>query len=228
MDAVTIDRLTPERRRQLTRDALVDAAGEVFARKGFHAASLEEIAETAGFTRGAIYSNFGSKEDLLLAVVDAFNQKVLGAFADDMDLGRGRTVEERSASAALLWRDLIRRDPNLTALNLEFMTYALRNPSFRRRLVELQRGHVARIAELIQREASAYGVRLKVAPDDLAEILNAATVGLTELASIDSEQAERYDRLAELLFTLIGDAIAEQDSAIAAPQRAKRKARPSA
>ena len=49
-----VERLTPERRRQLTRDALVAAAAEVFTAKGFHAASLDEIADAAGFTRGVV------------------------------------------------------------------------------------------------------------------------------------------------------------------------------
>jgi AcrR family transcriptional regulator len=205
MKAVPVDRLTPERRRELTRDALVDAATEVFARRGFHAASLEEIAELAGFTRGAIYSNFDSKEDLLLAVVDRYNQTLLAAFSGDLD--RDLSVEERTASAALLWRNLIREDPNVTALELEFRLYALRNPAFRARLVDLQRANVAGIADLIRREATNRGMRLKVEAQDLAELLNAATVGLTELASIDSEQADRYRRLVELFFGLIGDSM---------------------
>ena len=49
-----VERWTPERRRELTRTALIEAAAQVFARRGFYGASLDEIAETAGFTRGAI------------------------------------------------------------------------------------------------------------------------------------------------------------------------------
>ena len=65
---MAVQPLTPERRRELTKTALVEAAADVFAKRGFEGASLEEIAEAAGFSRGAIYSNFGSKEDLMLAV----------------------------------------------------------------------------------------------------------------------------------------------------------------
>src|SRR5437667_6166963 len=82
MESVPVERLTPERRRALTRTALVEAAAEVFARRGFHAASLDEIAETAGFTRGAIYSNFSGKEDLLLAVLDQYTDRQLEAFGE--------------------------------------------------------------------------------------------------------------------------------------------------
>jgi AcrR family transcriptional regulator len=205
--AMPVQRLTPERRRELTRTALVEAAAEVFARRGFDGASLEEIAEAAGFTRGAIYSNFGNKEDLLLAVVDRYNQTLFDAFSDRLD--EAQTIEEKTVSGATLWRDLIHRDPNLSALNLEFRLRALRDETFRERLLTLQKEHVHRIAQLIQRGTEGIGIKLTIAPQDLAEILNAATVGLSELAGIDREHAARYDQLVEMFFRLIGASIYE-------------------
>src|SRR4029450_2881746 len=62
--------LTPERRREMTRRALLDAAAAEFAAKGFHGASLDAVAKAAGFTKGAVYSNFENKADLFLAVLD--------------------------------------------------------------------------------------------------------------------------------------------------------------
>jgi len=201
--------LTPERRRELTRTALVEAAADIFARRGFDGSSLEEIAEAAGFSRGAIYSNFGSKEDLMLAVVERYNQTLVGAFSDTLERAADISQEEMTVSAAALWRDLIRRDPNLTALNLEFRLRALRNPAFRARFLLLLHENDKRIADLIAREAKTYGIRLKYEPADLAQILNAATVGMSELAGVDVEQAERYDRLVEIFFRMIGESIAE-------------------
>ena len=204
-----IERLTPERRRELTRSALVEAAADVFARRGFDGASLEEIAEIAGFTRGAIYSNFGSKEDLMLAVVERYNQSLVDSFSQSLAEGRDTSKEEMTVSAAALWRDIIRRDPNLSALNLEFRVRALRDPEFRARFLELQHQNAERIALLISREANTYGIKLTFEPIDLAEILNATTVGLSELAGIDPEHGERYDRLAEIFFGLMGKAIGD-------------------
>jgi AcrR family transcriptional regulator len=206
-EPMPVERLTPERRRALTRAALVEAAAEVFARRGFDGASLEEIAELAGFTRGAIYSNFGSKDDLMLAVVERYNETLVDAFSDAVD--RVETLQERAVAAASLWRELIHRDPNLTALNLEFRLRALRSEAFRARLLDLQAEHVARIADLIEKGANTVGIRLSIAPRDLAEILNATTVGLTELAGIDVKHADRYDRLVEIFFELIGKAIGD-------------------
>ena len=67
---MTIEPLTPARRREMTRRHLLEAAAVVFARDGFHGASLDDVAATAGFTKGAVYSNFKSKEDLFLALFD--------------------------------------------------------------------------------------------------------------------------------------------------------------
>ena len=62
--------LTPQRRREMTKEHLLEAAAIVFARDGFHGASLDDIAALAGFTKGAVYSNFASKEDLFFAVYE--------------------------------------------------------------------------------------------------------------------------------------------------------------
>ena len=66
---MAIDPLTPERRRERTRQHLIDAAVVVFGQRGFHGASLDEVAATAGFTKGAVYSNFKSKDDLFVEAV---------------------------------------------------------------------------------------------------------------------------------------------------------------
>src|SRR6266513_920054 len=62
----TFEPLTPERRRAMTRQHLLEAAAMVFARNGFHGSTLDEVAATAGFSKGAVYSNFKSKHDLFL------------------------------------------------------------------------------------------------------------------------------------------------------------------
>jgi AcrR family transcriptional regulator len=213
-----VERLTPERRRELTRTALVEAAADVFARRGFHAASLDEIAEAAGFTRGAIYSNFGGKEDLLIAVLDLHTERQLGAFAAAIDRAAGGSAEERSAAAASVWAAL-QRESNLPALSLEMRLYALRNPEFRRRLAASERGHQEQIARFIEEVARAEGRSLSVTPLDLAELLRAFSDGLAQLSSIDEERADYYDGLAVLLFGLIDRAMTEEPT----PRKAKRR-----
>jgi AcrR family transcriptional regulator len=67
----------PKRRRSNTRARLLEGALEVFAERGFHGASVEDICDRAGFTRGAFYSNFGSKDELVLALFQATTDRLL-------------------------------------------------------------------------------------------------------------------------------------------------------
>ena len=61
---------TLKRSRSATRERLLDAAGAVFAERGFAASTIEDICDRAGFTRGACYSNFETKDELLVQLLD--------------------------------------------------------------------------------------------------------------------------------------------------------------
>jgi AcrR family transcriptional regulator len=220
MGSVPVDRLTPERRRQMTRNALVDAAAEIFALRGFHAASLDEIAEAAGFTRGAIYSNFEGKEDLLLAVLEGYSRRQLDAFAGELERAGESTTAERAEAAASIWQQVVHGDRTLLLLSLELRIYALRNPSFRVRMRESFRRQEERIAELVTAEAGRQGEIVAIEARDFAAIAWAMSEGLQQMAGIDEEDPERYDRLAAMLFKLLGDAVVEQARA-PKPKRAR-------
>src|SRR5256885_16749950 len=77
-----VERLTPERRRALTREHLLAAAAEVFAERGFHGATLDQIADAAGFSKGAVYSNFSSKDELFLALIKEQGAAMVRAYGD--------------------------------------------------------------------------------------------------------------------------------------------------
>src|SRR5271165_5975415 len=81
--------LTPERRRQQTREHLLAAAAEVFGQRGFHGASLDEVAAVAGFTKGAVYSNFKNKEDLFLALLESEYQRELATVRTTLETTDG-------------------------------------------------------------------------------------------------------------------------------------------
>ena len=115
MNAVPPEKLTPERRRQLTRDALLDAAEVVFVKKGVGGASMEEIAAEAGFTRGAIYSNFGSKDDLMLAVMERLSERQFARFSG---VPTGDDFQASAHDAGAIFRETINLD--LMPLELEF------------------------------------------------------------------------------------------------------------
>jgi AcrR family transcriptional regulator len=223
MRGVPVERLTPERRRALTRTALVEAATDVFARRGFHAASLDEIADAAGFTRGAIYSNFEGKDDLFLAVLELLTERQLAAFSEALDQSADLSDTETSALAAGVWIRTVREDPNPALLSLEMRLYAMRNPEFRRRLAEVERRQQERIANFIEGQSRLQGRQLRIPPGELAEILNAASVGLAQMAAIDAERGDHYDRLAQTFLAFVAETISVPEAEEASSAKKGRR-----
>ena len=116
---MAVEKLTRERRRQQTRDVLIAAATEVFAQRGFEGASLEEIAETAGFTRGAIYKHFADKEDLFFAVTDGMNELVIESFRALAP--NAHTKEWDFSGLAEMWRASVDDFEDLFAIGKELI-----------------------------------------------------------------------------------------------------------
>ena len=183
-----VEKLTRERRRQQTRDVLIAAATEVFARRGFEGAALEEIAETAGFTRGAIYKHFHDKEDLFFAVTDRLNEQVIDAFRtiaadsqspDDWDIAR----------LAALWRSSVdgEFEDLFFAIGKEYELYVLRNLDARPRAVAHRRRQRDLVASFIDEVAEQSGMTLRLPSATLAAIVLAAADGLTYTARIDGD-----------------------------------------
>jgi len=210
------DRLTPERRRELTRNALVDAATKRFAVDGFNGASLDEIADDAGFTKGAIYSNFGGKDELFLAVLERHNEQALEAWEAIIGEGSAR------GDLASRWADLLGANLDWFALTLEIRLYALRNPSVRERVAELERASRMQVARLIAETASTANHPLLIAPESLATIgiaISAEILWRTYLSAID-------DKLEQDFIVVMARAFADETT----PSRRtpRRRARPKA
>jgi AcrR family transcriptional regulator len=194
---MAVGRLTPQRRRELTRTALVEAAAEVFARRGFYGASLEEIAETAGFTRGAIYKNFADKEELFFAVRDHINEEALAAFAAQLQQGTAASFDARAIAA--IWQHTDIANPDYRALFLEFRLYELRNPSVRARSAAERDRTRQVLAQFIQDNASANSLTLKVPAETLAGIVAIVSDGFAINSSGDPEDIELYEAFLELI-----------------------------
>ncbi len=123
-------RLTRVERKARTRDEILEAAHRVFLRDGFHRATLEDIAEEAGYTTGAVYSNFDGKDGLFLALLDRAVRCAPGAPRRAL---RGRTESRRGlcARAPALLAETARREPLWAPLLVEFWTHASRDPRLR-------------------------------------------------------------------------------------------------
>ena len=181
-----VEKLTRERRRQQTRDVLIAAATEVFAKRGFEGASLEEIAETAGFTRGAIYKNFAGKEELFFAVTDFLNEQVIDAFRA-IAPATPDTREWDFSALADMWRASVADFSDLLALSKEYELYVLRNPGARDQAVTHRRKSRALVTAFIQEISDRSGMTLRLPAATLASIILAAADGLTYAARVDGE-----------------------------------------
>ena len=130
------ERWTRERRLEHTRSLLLDAAEDVFAEKGFTPATLDDIAHAAGYTKGAIYKHFATKEDLFLAVSDRYWRRYFDNFAEVMLAAKKVTARELD-EIATRWRQLSEdRGAEHAALGHEFTLYLLRNPEARERVAK--------------------------------------------------------------------------------------------
>jgi AcrR family transcriptional regulator len=172
-------RTTPTRaeRQAQTRLELIDAAERLFTAQGFHATFLDAVADDAGYTRGAVYSNFASKEDLFFAVyerrVDAFLPGLERALAEAQDVGDALvavTAEHRAHRE--------RNDDGWLAVFLEFWTYVLRHPEHRERFAAVHRRYLDPIAAAVERWAAEHDAELPIDAQRLTVALTVLGTGL--------------------------------------------------
>ena len=155
---MAIEPLTPERRRQQTREHLLAAAAQVFAERGFHGASLDEVATVAGFTKGAVYSNFKNKEDLFLALFRARYEQETEALRATLE-GSEVPSEDRLSDFVALVKDQTHLAlSNFGLLYQEFWLYAARNPAVREEFTRIDDEAAVALAELIAAERNDLGL----------------------------------------------------------------------
>jgi AcrR family transcriptional regulator len=196
------ERWTRQRRVEHTRSLLMDAAEEVFARKGFDAATLDDIADTAGYTRGAIYANFGAKEDLFLAVSDRYWRRYFDNFAEA--LASVPHIGERELDdIASRWRQISESGGALhAALGYEFTLYLLRNPDAQQRVAVKRQEVVEKLTEFIVRGVERLGASLRIPAETFAQILIATSDGVI-LCSRFEDDVDLYRPMLELYMSAL-------------------------
>jgi AcrR family transcriptional regulator len=169
-------RLTQAERKQRTQAVLVATGRSVFLERGFHGASLDEIAERAGYSKGAVYSNFAGKDELFLAVLEAhFDQRariLADVLFDEERLEDSYRAVARSMSAAE------ESEPRWTPLLLEFWAHASRRPSLRSAVAEGRERFFGVIAGLIGELGRRHGVTFAIPPKEIARGSNALARGM--------------------------------------------------
>jgi AcrR family transcriptional regulator len=212
-------RRTQAERREETREQVLAAAARVFARRGFHATSLEAVAEEAGFSRGAVYYNFADKEELFLELLDrrcaerAQDLRELFGEADADDVAATSRQAQIAAEHAL---EAMTGDPEWRALYLEFLAHASRDSAFRRRFskrTDEMRGALEQV--VVERTRPVADV-LGMEPEQLAVVIDALGVGLWLHHMLHGERAVPRDLFSKALALLV-DGIAARAGATPEP-----------
>ncbi len=215
-------RLTRAEQQAQTRARLIEAAARVFARRGYQAASVEEIAEEAGYSHGAVYSNFEGKADLFLAVFEDYMAERVRDLADTQAaLPEDAPLETRARALADQWMDRLARDRDSVTLHMEFIAHADRDPELAKRFGTrsmAMREAVARYIAHYQQEA---GMELAMGVDDLALVLRGLGIGLA-IESLVSPDTVRHDLYGDFVVLLIS-LQRERDSTKRSSRRSRAK-----
>lgn len=201
-------RLSRAERKELTRELLLDAAIEVFARKGYHGASLDDVAEAAGFTKGAVYSNFPRKSDLFRELVEREASR----------RGAALTTAVKAVDVALLpelaaeW--LARQSGesrDWDVLTVEFWLAAVRDPAIGRTLGQGREAALTQLGDVLDAKLAAVGRHPGLSGRELAIILDALGTGLLMAEYLDPGSGSA-DLFAWAVRRLLADAPADRQA----------------
>lgn len=189
------------RPREEVREDLLAAAARVFARRGFHGASVEAISEDAGLSTGAIYSNFASKEELFLTLYEERIEKRRRELRSAVEEAGGRQTGLAAAAADV--GGAFGRDREWFLLYFEFALHAAREPAFARRFRKLRQAGLRKLEGGLSEGLKHAGLEPSLPMDDLAWGLRALSYGLALDGLVgEREGAERvFGRLTELIFS---------------------------
>ncbi|GAA1464686.1 TetR/AcrR family transcriptional regulator [Microbacterium thalassium] len=200
------------RRREATRQKLLDAAALVFAEVGLDAASVEAVCDRAGFTRGAFYSNFESKEELFLELAARVSRERVGAVRDRIaQLGRDGALAALPTDASEIVRQVldVSADDRLGVLLMsEVRIHALRNPALAAAYLAQEEEMRRSVAQIISDIAATRALEFRVPADDAAALMltvwEHSAVRAVMAGHDDAEMRRRTHedlaRVAQLLF----------------------------
>ncbi len=184
---IRVERLSREESRQRTRELLLDAAAEVFSRLGYHGASLEAVAEAAGFTKGAVYSNFATKGELFAALLRrSSEQRVEGQIEA---LGALSLAQLADLSGPMLQKQA-REQSTWDILQIEFWLAAMRDPTLKQLMCEGSDELYERMGETVSKKLAEEGAGSQFSGAELARLVNALGTGLLVQVYLDPESVD--------------------------------------
>jgi AcrR family transcriptional regulator len=193
-------------RKAQTRSSLLAAATRVYARRGFGGATLDEVAAEAGFTKGAVYSHFGSKENLLLALMEEHLASQVSE--QSARFHRDGTTWERPLAGSARWMEQLEEDPDAFRLFVELWVYAQRDERLRERLAGGLDALRATFARFAAESAADAGLQAPAhANEQFANVMLGLGLGLPMIKLIDPDSVS-----ASLLGTVLSVLIRTAES----------------
>jgi AcrR family transcriptional regulator len=177
-------------RTEATRQKLLAAAERIFARDGFEAARLEDIAAGAGYTRGAFYANFGGKEEIFFALLDQWVRQRIDSVT--AVLLTQKTPQQKLAALRKHYA-AIAKDRRLVLISLEFKLFALRHPEAHARLRDRHRRMRAKWGELFSELLQALGRTLPISNPAASACCLALAQGLLLEQLVDPKTLSEED-----------------------------------
>jgi AcrR family transcriptional regulator len=177
--------LTRVESREQTRRRLLTAAARLFAQRGYQATSVDDIAEAAGFSKGAVYYNFDSKDELFEALVGEMIDELTTSL--ESALHGAHTIEEKLAVAQRILTERERIEKGQPHLELEILMQAMREPRLRRKVTEAYGRMRAAIASLIAEQFAEAGVKPPLDAGGLATAIVAAGIGHGVMETLDPD-----------------------------------------
>lgn len=174
-------RLTREEQKQQTRERLLAAAAEVFSARGFEAATVDEIAEAAGYSKGAVYSNFDGKESLFLTLIEQRLEQDRDALERSVE--DGATLGHALAGIGQHTATHLAAERSWALLSIEFFLYSMRHERAKALLAQQYQAQRETLAALIGSDSG--GDAIPLTPNDLASVTLAIGSGLAIQACID-------------------------------------------
>jgi AcrR family transcriptional regulator len=158
------------------REAVLDAARRVFLDRGYGGATVDAIAEEAGFSKGVVYSQFGSKADMFMALLE---RRINERAAQNERIAAGKPVAEAIRELLVAANRDVVSERAWARLLVEFRAHAARDPVLNRRYSDAHRRTVEQLAALVARLHERAGTPPVVPPQSMAEFVLAIGTGVT-------------------------------------------------
>ena len=192
---MTTETLTRREKQQRTRKSLLRAAAKLFCKRGLEGASIDEVAQAAGYTKGAFYANFKSKEELFLVMLDE-------RFAEELDrLDRalaGTQEPGEEARAAAVDFVHVATDQDWPKLYFQFLARAARDEDFREELATRHRAMRARLSEILERWKQRTGKQPPIPIEEITAMMSFMADGFLADRIVEPELSE------DLYATMVG------------------------